>query len=46
MTQTHIEYDDFGEYAETIDLVPIAASQAGAQGDCLLTGDRDLVRAS
>ncbi len=26
---THIEYDDFGEYTETIDLIP-----AGAQVHC------------
>ncbi len=24
MGKTHIEYDDFGEYVETIDLVPVA----------------------
>jgi hypothetical protein len=23
MRDTHIEYDDFGEYAETIDLIPV-----------------------
>lgn len=22
---THIEYDDFGEYTETIDLIPVGA---------------------
>ena len=31
MLQTHVEYDDFGEYVETIDLMPITASQAGQQ---------------
>ena len=29
MIQTHVEYDDFGEYVETIDLIPITASQSG-----------------
>ena len=24
MRDTHIEYDDFGEYAETIDLIPVS----------------------
>lgn len=24
MMQTHVEYDDFGEYVETIDLEPVA----------------------
>ena len=46
MTQTHIEYDDFGEYVETLDLVPVAVSQAGGTGCGRLAGDRDLVLAS
>ena len=27
MIQTHIEYDDFGEFVETIDLEPVALPQ-------------------
>ena len=27
MTNTHIEFDDFGAYGETIDLVPVAVPQ-------------------
>ncbi len=30
----HIEFDDFGEYTETIDLVPVAIPQ---RGDCMVT---------
>ena len=46
MLQTHVEYDDFGEYVETIDLMPITASQAGQQDGSRLTGDQKLVLAS
>ena len=46
MMQTHVEYDDFGEYVETIDLMPITASQAGQQDGSRLTGDQKLVLAS
>ena len=24
---THIEYDDFGEYTETIDLIPVGVAE-------------------
>ena len=46
MLQTHVEYEDFGEYVETIDLMPIAASQAGQQDGSRLAGDQNLVLAS
>ena len=46
MMQTHVEYDDFGEYVETIDLMPITASQAGQQDGSRLAGDQNLVLAS
>ena len=36
--QTHIEYDDFGEYTETIDLVPVAVPKK----ECRLPGDLDV----
>ena len=28
---THIEYDDFGEYTETIDLIPVGAAGRGQE---------------
>ena len=43
MMQTHVEYDDFGEYVETIDLMPIAIGQ---QDGSRLAGDQNLVLAS
>lgn len=46
MMQTHVEYDDFGEYVETIDLMPITDLQAGQQDGSRLTGDQKLVLAS
>ena len=32
MMQTHVEYDDFGEYVETIDLEPVAVPQEKSPG--------------
>ena len=46
MIRTHVEYDDFGEYVETIDLMPITDLQAGQQDGSRLTGDQNLVLAS
>lgn len=46
MMRTHVGYDDFGEYVETIDLMPITASQAGQQDGSRLSGDQNLVLAS
>ena len=43
MMQTHVEYDDFGEYVETIDLIPI---EIGQQDGSRLAGDQNLVLAS
>ena len=43
MMQTHVEYDDFGEYVETIDLMPIAIGQ---QDGSRLAGDQNLVLVS
>ena len=46
MMQTHVEYDDFGEYVETIGLMPITVSQEGQQDAGRLAGDQNLVLAS
>jgi len=43
MMQTHVEYDDFWENVETIDLMPIAIGQ---QDGSRLAGDQKLVLAS